>query len=263
MNSIQKAAVAIVAMLVLSAVGAFALGSVLSDESVSDESGNAVPEQQSYSSDADASAQVEAVLSQLYYVDHRQDVSAEMRSVNNDIPMREIESVTLVSHSSEQLFSGTQVENSDGSAAVQFRYVDSSTGGVADGTRGAVLTEPPLDGWERTEARYDQQSSVPGISAEAEWTVGSANESTVVLRVDGETEYMNAQGSSAFDELTAESYVELYVDVESGELVKVVDRQVGLIEEDDGSVRGPIVFHRELVFEYGAVDIERPSALDG
>lgn len=260
MDSVKKIAIGIVAMLVLSAIGVYAFGAIVGQDTVESSSAD-IPEQQEHSVDDDASTQLDAALSALYYEDHRQEVSAELRASDSD-PSRVIEGVTLVSHSSEQMFSGTQVERNDGSFSLQYRYVDTDVGGVAEGGRDQALDTPPNDGWETTDARYFQSAGVPSINSDADWRVKSENDSRVVLEVTGEDEYIDAMNSSAFDELSEESYIQVHIDVESGQIVKIVDRQVGYVEEDDGSVRGPLVFHREITFDYGTVELERPDTLE-
>lgn len=261
MDSYKKPALSIIVMLLLSVVGVYALGALMGSDDAKQPT-QTIPEKQEYSSEANASTQIGAVMSQLYYEDHRQDVTARLGSSGLENPNRVVNSVTLVSHSTKQSFAGTHVESQDGEGRVQYRYVDADVGAVAEASVAQNFEQPPTEGWETTDARYSQSLPVPVMSPDADWEVKAENESTVVLEVRGGNQYINAKDSSVFDSLASDTYVEVYIDVETGRVTKIIDHQVGVMEQENGDVRGPFVFHRVVTFEYGAVDLERPDALD-
>lgn len=263
METKVKAGVAVAAMLVLAAVGVFAIGSMIGGDADPTENttGAEIPDQQEYQSDANASTQVAAVLSDLYYEDHRQESTATIGASEENAD-REIQTVTIVRHSAEQLFVGTEVD-SEGGVSVEYRYGDSEVGGVAEGAPGQALDVPPDSGWETSEMRYQQASPAPEIYSDAQWSVYQENSSQVVLRVSGNEAYLSAKDSATFDQVSRESYIEIYVDKDTGTIQRIVDHEVGLIEEDDGTIRGPLVFHREATFTFETEELVRPNGLSG
>lgn len=245
-------------VVVLTGVGLGAIALVDSTMSEPD-TDDGVPPQEEYDASDSAIEQVSATFSKLSHVDHRQDTTAVLKQTGDNETIRRVDTVTKVSHSSEKIFVGTKNVGGDG-VSVEYRFLTSDAGGVVKGAPGQSLESPPRSGWEMNDASYTAESAVPSVESNVSWSVKNESESTVVYRVNDPEQYRVAwNGTVAFDELYEETYLEVHIDKESGSVVKIVDHQVGVVNEENGSVRGPFSLHREVTFEYRDIVLETPS----